>query len=342
MAIIRTKTHEESDLSGAARSFSFRRWIRRVRAGFVATLDACGAFEWVALSYLGFSGLLMIVFSKNLPRAGRLLEIHASVMTAILALVVSARRSLITKWGREPLGRILRVMRDWYPQAIFLFCFEELGALEHLIRSGWCDSWMMRFDRWLTGVNPTVWLQRFVSPTLTDFMQMSYLSYFFFLTILGFVLYVWGADSTGGDSPRRYAFWTVMTASIAGYAIGYAISLFVPVESPHYFLAASHTVPLDGGPFTWLSDLIEHYGRVHGGAFPSEHVVGSFVALLGAWRFRRRLFWIFLPFFACMCVSTVYVRNHYIADVLAGLTVGWIGFRVGQSFMRLPRACPEN
>jgi membrane-associated phospholipid phosphatase len=201
---------------------------------------------------------------------------------------------------------------------------------------------MLGFDRWMTGVTPTLWLQQHLSPALTDFMQMAYLSYFFFLTVLGFILYIWGADSAHDNSPKRFAFWSVMTGSMAGYVIGYTISLFIPVESPHYFLSALHTVPLDGGPFTWLSDLIEHYGRVHGGAFPSEHVVGSFVALLGAWRFRRRLFWIFLPFFICMCVSTVYVRNHYIADVIAGIVVGWIGFYVGQLLMRLPRACPQN
>jgi len=341
MEIIHAAIRTESD-PACARSFPIQRIIRRARAVCIAALDACGAFEWVALSYLGFSGLLMILFSKNLPRAGRLLEIHAGVMTAILALVGSARRSLTARWGRGRTGRILRVMRDWYPQAVFLFCFEELGALAHLIRGGWCDSWMLGFDHWLTGVYPTVWLHQFARPALTDFMQMAYLSYFFFLTILGIVLYLRGVDATCAKPLRRYAFWAVMTSSIAGYAIGYTISLFVPVESPHFFLAAMHVTPLHGGPFTRLSDLIERYGRVHGGAFPSEHVVGSFVALLGAWRYRRRLFWNFLPFFICMCVSTVYVRNHYVVDILAGIVVGAIGFWVGHLLMRLPGSCPEN
>ena len=332
----------KSDANAAAQTFVLRRWIRGTRARVVAALDACGAFEWVAFSYLGFSGLLMIVFRKNLPRVGRLLEIQLSAVAVILALVFAARRSLTANWAGGPFARTLRVVRDWYPQAVFLFCFEELGALELMIRRSWCDPWILGFDRWITGVNPTVWLQPHVSPLLTDFMQMSYLSYFFFLTVLGFVLYIWGADSNRVDTPKRFAFWAVMTSTMTGYAMGYTISLFVPVESPHYFLAAAHVVPLNGGPFTWMSDLIEHYGRVHGGAFPSEHVVGSFVALLGAWRFRRRLFCIFLPFFACMCASTVYVRNHYIADVLAGIAIGWIGFWLGNLLMRLPGACPEN
>src|SRR5579864_5571083 len=341
MEIIPAELRAKTESNAAAQKFALWRWIRGVRGTVVAALDACGAFEWVALSYLGFSGLLMIVFRRNLPRAGRLLEIHGSMMALILALVFAARRSVTARWGSGPLERTLRVVRDWYPQAVFLFCFEELGALEQMIRHSWSDPWMLSFDRWLTGVNPTLWLQQHVSPVVTDFMQMSYLSYFFFLTVLGLVLYIWGADETRHDPQKRYAFWALMTSSMAGYVIGYMISLLVPVESPHYFLAAWHVAPLNGGPFTWLSDLIEHYGRVHGGAFPSEHVVGSFIALLGAWRFRRRLFWIFLPFFACMCVSTIYVRNHYIADVLAGIVVGWIGFSLGNVLMQLPHACPE-
>ena len=118
MEMIRAKAPAISDL----------RWTQRARAGIVSVLDACGAFEWVAISYLGFSGLLMILFAKNLPRAGRLLEIHASVVAAILTLIVTARASMRANWGRGTLGRTLRIMRDWYPQAVFLFCFEELGA----------------------------------------------------------------------------------------------------------------------------------------------------------------------------------------------------------------------
>jgi membrane-associated phospholipid phosphatase len=284
----------------------------------------------------------MIIFYKNLPRAGRLLTIHAGFAAAIVSLVVSARRTVPAGRGSGLWARVLQVARDWYPQAVFLFCFEELGALMHLVHRGWFDSWLLAFDQRLAGVYPTVWLAQIARPVLTEFMQFAYLTYFFYLTILAFVLYLRGADSRLAAAPRHYAFWAVMTSSMAAYAIGYVVSIFFPVQSPFYSLAALHLPPLRGGVFTRLSDLIEHYGRVHGGAFPSEHVAGSFVALLGAWRYRRRLFWVFLPFFAVMCVSTIYVRNHYIADVLAGIVTGAVGFLAGQWLMRLPGANPAN
>jgi membrane-associated phospholipid phosphatase len=52
-------------------------------------------------------------------------------------------------------------------------------------------------------------------------------------------------------------------------------------------------------------------------------------ALWGGWRHRRWLFWTFLPLVACMCISTVYVRNHYVADVLGGLVTGTLGYFLG-------------
>jgi len=82
-----------------------------------------------------------------------------------------------------------------------------------------------------------------------------------------------------------------------------------------------------------LINFIEHYGRVRGAAFPSEHVAGSFAALWGAWCHRRWLFWVMLPLVLCMCVSTVYGRYHYVADILAGVITGTLGYCVGSWLM---------
>jgi len=85
--------------------------------------------------------------------------------------------------------------------------------------------------------------------------------------------------------------------------------------------------------WTATIELVEHFGRVHGAAFPSAHVAGSMVALLAARRYKPWLFWICLPFFAAMCVATVYGRYHYVADVIAGIAMGAIGWTAGQRLM---------
>ena len=128
-------------------------------------------------------------------------------------------------------------------------------------------------------------------------------------------------------------YWSVMTYSAVGYAIGYVIAIFFPIESPWFSMAGAWHGPLQGGAATAVVNFIEHYGRVRGAAFPSEHVAGAIAATWGAWRHRRWLFWAMLPLVACMCVSTVWGRYHYVADVLGGIITGTLGYLIGRRLM---------
>src|SRR5207244_184517 len=60
----------------------------------------------------------------------------------------------------------------------------------------------------------------------------------------------------------------------------------------------------------------------------------SFAALWGAWRHRRWLFWVMLPLVLCMCVSTVWGRYHYVADIFGGMITGTLGYVLGKWLMR--------
>lgn len=295
---------------------------------FAEAWTACGAFEWIALGYLGLSSVLVALFAENLAHPAKLIATQALVAVVILMLTYAGARSaeLVGQGGETFSSRFWRFWRDWYPHLFFLFCFEEMSHLVHLVNPGWEDAKLIAFDRWLTGVNPSLWFEHLAHPALTEFMEFSYFTYFVYLLILGGVLYY----------QRDWKnYWAVMTYSAVGYVFGYLIAMFFPVQSPWFTLAGRWHAELIGGPFTALINLIEQWGRVHGAAFPSQHVAGAMAALWGAWRHRRWLFWIFIPFVACMCLSTVYVRNHYVADVLGGLVTGTLGYVLGSWIMKV-------
>ena len=290
---------------------------------FADVSRACGAFEWVTFIYLGWTLGLLAVFHRNIPHAGRYFAMHCAIALGILLLAWAAARSE---------NRALQFARHWYPLGVYIFFFEELQGLVHAIFPGWFDRWLILFDYNLGGVHPAAWLSRFATPGLNDFMQLSYMTYFLYLVILPGILYAQG---------KRAEFWTVMVATaIAHYSV-YVIAVLFPVESPYFALASLHFAPLEGGAFTTAIEFIERFGRVHGGAFPSAHVAGSMVALLAARRYKPWLFWICLPFFLSMCVATVYGRYHYIADVLAGIAVGAIGWSAGQWVMEREGSVPK-
>jgi membrane-associated phospholipid phosphatase len=285
---------------------------------------ACGAFEWVTLAYLAWLGAILLICHRNIEHAGQYIAIHAVIALGILCLAVAARHSQ---------SKLARFARHWYPLPLYIFFFEELQGLVHAIYPGWFDRWLIQFDFNLAGIHPSLWLARFAGPVLNDFMQFAYMTYFLYLPLLPALLYV---------HRERLAFWTVMVSTaIAHYSV-YVMAVLLPVESPFYSLASLQSKPLTGGTCTAVINLIEHFGRVHGAAFPSAHVAGSMVAIAASWRYRRWLFWVCLPFFGSMCVATVYGRYHYVADVLAGLAVGAIGFFAGEKLMQAKDALPHG
>jgi membrane-associated phospholipid phosphatase len=303
-----------------------------------AAWATCGMFEFVALGYLGVSSALIVLFAENLTHPARLIGMQVLVAALILVLCitearVSGRALLDDVEGRETdrnvcptfTQRFWHFWRHWYPHLYFLFCFEELGRLVHLVQPGWQDAKLIAFDHWLTGVHPTVWLEQFATPARNDFMQFVYLTYFTYLLVVGGILY-YRRDWRG--------YWSVMTYSAAGYAIGYVIAIFFPIESPWFSMAGAWHGPLQGGAATSVINFIEHYGRVRGAAFPSEHVAGAVAATWGAWRHRRWLFWVMLPLVACMCVSTVWGRYHYVADIFGGVVTGTLGYVIGGWLLR--------
>jgi membrane-associated phospholipid phosphatase len=195
-----------------------------------------------------------------------------------------------------------------------------------MIHPGWFDRHLLAFDAALFGNQPALLLVGVIHPGLTEVMQAFYFSYFLLLPIVGGYFY-----------HRRMwrEFDHLMTAVTLGYVTSYVVFYLFPIEGPFHTIPSLAVVELRGGPFTALMAGIERYGRVHGGAFPSAHVVGSLVPVLVAWRHAGRLACWLAPCAVGVALATVYGRYHYAADVLAGAVVAvavcWIVTRRGRS-----------
>ena len=68
------------------------------------------------------------------------------------------------------------------------------------------------------------------------------------------------------------------------------------------------------------------FARIRRDVFPSLHVAISFVAWLYAYRNSKRLFWILSPLILSLWLSTLYLRYHYLIDVVAGLILAPLSF----------------
>src|SRR5467141_3498145 len=160
-----------------------QRIARCVREELAPAAPAYGPFEWVALGYLAISSALIVIFAGNLAHPLRLLGVQALVAMLIVALCraeanvwsptsmspmegFDATRSCRRTWTQ----RFWHFWRHWYPHLFFLFCFEELGALVHLVSPRWQDAKLIAFDHRLTGVHPVIWLEQFATAGRNEFM----------------------------------------------------------------------------------------------------------------------------------------------------------------------------
>ncbi|MCA8967230.1 MAG: phosphatase PAP2 family protein [Planctomycetes bacterium] len=118
------------------------------------------------------------------------------------------------------------------------------------------------------------------------------------------------------------AFDRAVAILVGAFLVSYLGYVLVPTVGPKVALAFDRE--LDG---LWL------FGHVRGwidGAeanqwdcFPSGHTMLTLVSLLLLWRWHRPLFWWLLAPCVLLVLSTVLLRYHWTADVLAGALLVW-------------------
>src|ERR1700685_2473625 len=202
---------------------------RAIRSEWLALGCACGPFEWLALGYFAVTSVLIAIFAENLAHPVRLLATRACVVALILFICRGV--NILIPDNANPTTftqKFWHFWRHWDPHLFFLFYFEELAHLVHLVVPTWQDAKLIAFDFWLTRVHPSIWLEQFTTPFRNDFMQFTYFTYFTDLLILGGILYY---------RKDWKAYWSVMTYSMVAYLIRYMISMMFPIESPWFSMA---------------------------------------------------------------------------------------------------------
>ncbi len=115
--------------------------------------------------------------------------------------------------------------------------------------------------------------------------------------------------------------------------------LIVWVVSYACFLVYPTTLPrpvgeIGEGFFAWFLQGV-YDGDPPRNCFPSLHVATPFVAALSCWRVHRGVGLAAVLWAALIAVSTVYTKQHYVADVIAGI------FLAGMAWVVFLRNCPR-
>jgi membrane-associated phospholipid phosphatase len=258
--------------------------------------------DFLIAFFLGILVIFVLAYSDLIPQWGRVVFLYSAIF-AILVLVAfapSARKS----W--RPLGWL----HDFFPVGLIPILFNSLAdVIPYLHSTGW-DSRLIEADRLVFGVDPTVWLERFLHSAAVDVLQLAYTSYYFLPIILALVLYQ-NRDRRGFDET---AFGVIL-----GFFVSYCGYLLFPAVGPRYTLAHLQSQPIVGSPkIETIRKSIDQLEKNKWDAFPSGHTAVVLLVLYYARRYTPRAFVVYLPVVVALIASTVYLRYHYVVDVVAG------------------------
>ncbi|MBN1292699.1 MAG: inositol phosphorylceramide synthase [Candidatus Latescibacteria bacterium] len=221
---------------------------------------------------------------------------------------------------------LVKIIRNWAPIIFILIAYENLGDLVRFINPHDADPVLRKIDEFIFGgVNPTLWLEKIIRPWLSEIMHASYVNYYPFLPIIGFFLYI---------SRDYHKFRNVMVSVTFGFYLGYIGYLLVPTVGPRFHMAQEFTVSVKGT--TMLSEkvyqMLNALESTRRDCFPSLHTAITVIVTTYAYRYRRWLFWFMLPVCIGIVSATIYLRYHYVIDVIAGIAHAafcvWLGPRV--------------
>jgi membrane-associated phospholipid phosphatase len=253
--------------------------------------------------FLGMLTAVVLLFVRSIPAWPQLVAHYALLVFTITALAVLHERA--------PRSRLFDVLHSFIPVIAVPVIFNSLGDIIPFVRTRYYDDVLIRIDHLLFGVHPTVWLERFTFAPLTAILQLAYISYYFMPIALGASLLL---------KKKRGEFDTAVFMVVLCFYLSYIGYLLVPAVGPRFALDHLQTADLHAGPATrWIQHTLNSLEHTKTDAFPSGHTAVALVSLYCAWKFKERmLVRVLLPAVTALVISTVYLRYHYVIDVIAG------------------------
>ena len=264
--------------------------------------------------FLALLTVITVTFRHVVDHAAYLILLYCGLFLAQALLIGFRGNGRVMHWAYHLI----------FPTISILSIFDSLEYLVHAVNPQDIDPLLIRLDYLLFGAHPTVMMEKIMTPLLTDMLQLAYSSYYFLPITLGAVLLI-KKDERSFD----HSLYLIMLCFYLSYA-GY---LLFPALGPRFTMNHLQHEDLRGLFLTVpIQELLNRLEGVKRDAFPSGHTGIALTVLVLSLRFEKRLFLPFLPFVTALIFSTVYLRYHYVVDVLAGIVLTALTLFLGDAY----------
>lgn len=275
----------------------------------LSTLKSFAIQDWIVLAYATFLNVAVALAPSGPVKDHCALRVGALLVMLLFTLTTVRGRLLPGSFAPALIYRlgVYGVVQISY------FFFRELLPL---VNPRSLDAELHGLGVRLFGAEPALALDRVVTPVTTEWFAFYYFGYFFVLATHVVPIVFLAKDK------RLLGEFTF--GLIFMFSLGHTLYMLVPGYGPYRAVAGEFQHALPNG--MWLNVVMEAVAE--GGAqkdiFPSLHTCAPTFIALYSFRHRAlapyRYTWPLVLFFAAnIIVATMFLRWHWLLDVIAGL-----------------------
>lgn len=296
--------------------------MSRISVRVEDVLTAATAIALVAILGAKAAGAVHLTEANRWDFAFLLLPVALLVLSASIRY---AFRPVGESHIEEVSAETGHILRDWSPFLLFLMLYESFRVNTWTVVSPeGKDAMLLGWDRALFGETPSATMDGWINGGLTQLLSIAYFLHIVMPPVMGLLWY------RRDLAVFRQFVLAVLLAGIIG-AEGYAA---VPAIGPGAAFPSLYHHALSGGLYENMTTLLDA-ARAPRDVFPSLHVGISSIVLWYAWRRGRTPFAIALPLVLLNWLSTVYLRYHYMVDVIAGWAVAGLSIALSAWLLRV-------
>lgn len=231
---------------------------------------------------------------------------HLVIRIAIFILIVCLR----TLSDKLPTNKTVLFFRNLYPLLFLGFFYTETHYMKNIIFDVDLDTYFYNAEHRLWSCQPSIEFSKLYNqPWFNELMNIFYFSYYVIIGLSCVVLYL-----KASQQAQKGIFIVVFS-----FYIYYLIFAVLPVVGPQYHIVnctSGQTPPYFFGKL--MHFILTDYEKPTG-AFPSSHVGIAIIIAYINYTHLKKLFLVTLPFVIGICFATVYIKAHYLVDVIAGI-----------------------
>jgi membrane-associated phospholipid phosphatase len=284
--------------------------------------------ELLTFTYIFITAIYLLLFfgSDEAHSQTYNLLLYRIVFTVALFLIMFVSE----KSSRKFMGFVRYVfpfalITYWYPETYRLGYNLDYDLPKSIIAPN-LDGFFDNLDRAIFGCSPAMEFSKaFPQAIVSEIMYFGYFAYYF-IFLMTFIYFYYHKPVMAEKA---------MFYCLFSFFVFYIIFTLIPVAGPQFYYSYPDNQVPDGYIFSQMMRSIQDMGEKPTGAFPSSHVGLTIVAMILLYEHARKYFYAILPVAIVLVASTVYIKAHYMIDVIAACIVTPFIFMLSKSIFKL-------